>query len=142
MERTIEIARGVEVHAQSTVSIPVTTRDVDGQGYLRQDGSNRRLAAGIGTDGVIYMYVTDGGGNTMITDDVARTIDICRDMSDDGDADAADDARLRQGLARLRDGVAHLRTIWASQAASEALDWYGEHFAAVEAEIDRVGGTV
>lgn len=121
MKATYEIEQGYAVLQSSITDLDITTRDADGNGYLRNDGGNRSLKHGIMADGTHAIW-TDTNGGVALGEDLDSATAWCRDM---GDAPADDDERARVGAERLMEAVVILRARYAgNEAALKELEWY------------------
>ena len=114
----------IAVYKASISDVPDSgTADKDEDGYLLQDGTQRGLAAGIGIDGTIYLWLTTNGDPAIIPDDVEEARLVCEGM---GDAPDDDDELATTGAHRIIAACEWLATIYTSEEAAECLDWYSD----------------
>jgi len=128
------ITDDMAVLSASIADLGIYTQDTDNNGYLVSNGTNRGLCYGLSPDNEIIIYITTGGDDDYISDDIGPAVRSCHSLGDSGETDV--DA-VRQGAARLLEAVRILRDLYrGNDTALGQLDWYADKAREVSALSD------
>ena len=128
------ITNEIAVLESSITDLDIATLDADANGYLKSDGTNRRLKHGVAPNGQHYIYMTTNASDVPMYDDLDDARNWCMDM---GNVEDDDNERIETGARRLRLAVEQLRARYAgNEDVLEMIDWYANKAAEVEASIE------
>lgn len=131
MERITTIDNGTKVYDASIIRLDASTSDAGPDGYLRNNGTNRSICAGICTKGYLQMWIETNGNPVLLSGDAYDAEDMandCRAMADEG---TDEDDAVSEGAQRIVDACDELAAILKSDAALDDIDRIRSTYAAL-----------
>lgn len=141
MSEFYEINPNLYVFNSSIRNLDISTDDVDENGMLIRNGTNRFLCHAISTDGDHVIFVRTNGNDGTLYDSNGESHTKCGNMEwieAMGDKGQEPKERLEQGLERWDEAISKLLEEFEDNSdAIEKLSWYEEILIEIGSELNQ-----